>query len=189
MRFVSLDVTDADSVSAAATRLGDETGPLDVLVNNAGVAPGDGEGLPSVVRVEAIQRTLDVNFYGTLRVTQAFLPLVRQARAGRIVNVSSTTGSIGTLVAPDTPLARFPAFAYPVSKTVLNALTGWLSLELADTPIKVNSVCPGYVNTELNGNLGTRQPADSAADIVRAATLPADGPSGSFFDASGPVSW
>ncbi|MFC5834790.1 SDR family oxidoreductase [Nonomuraea insulae] len=189
VRFVSLDVTDAESVSAAAVHIGDETGALDVLVNNAGVAIGEGEGLPSTVRLETIQHTFDVNFYGALRVTQAFLPLVQKAPAGRIVNVSSTMGSITTLVSPGNPLGQFPSFAYPTSKTLLNALTGWFAVELADTPIKINSVCPGYNATDLNNNLGTQHPSEGAKVVVRAATLPADGPSGSFFDVNGPLGW
>lgn len=189
VRFVGLDVTDEESVRAAAEHVGEATGALDVLVNNAGVAIGAGEGLPSTVRPETVRRTFDVNFLGALRVTQAFLPLVRKAPAGRIVNVSSTMGSVTTLVSPDSPLGQFPAFAYPTSKTAVNALTGWLALELADTPIKINSVCPGYVATDLNNHLGTRSPAEGAEVVVRAATLPAEGPSGSFFDADGPVSW
>ncbi|MEV4359198.1 SDR family NAD(P)-dependent oxidoreductase [Nonomuraea sp. NPDC049625] len=189
VRFVSLDVTDAESVRAAAVRVGDETGALDVLVNNAGVAIGEGEGLPSTVRLETIQHTFDVNFYGALRVTQAFLPLVQMAQAGRIVNVSSTVGSITTPVSPGNPLGAFPSFAYPTSKTLLNGLTGWLAVELNDTPIKINSACPGYNATDLNSNLGTLHPSQGAKVVVRAATLPADGPSGSFFDVNGPVDW
>lgn len=106
VRLVSLDVTDAESVRVAAARIGEETGALDVLVNNAGVAIGEGEGPPSSVLPETIERTFDVNFYGALRVTQAFLPLVQMAQAGRIVNVSSTLGSITTLVSPGTLLDR-----------------------------------------------------------------------------------
>jgi NAD(P)-dependent dehydrogenase (short-subunit alcohol dehydrogenase family) len=189
LRLVTLDVTDPESVRAAAMRIGDETGALDVLVNNAGVALGDSESLPSAVSPETIQATFDVNFYGALRVTQAFLPLVQMAPAGRIVNVSSTMGSIATLVSPGNPLGQFPAFAYPASKTVLNALTGWLAVELRDTPIKVNSVCPGYNATDLNNNMGTQHPSEGAKVVVRAATLDADGPSGSFFDVNGPVGW
>jgi NAD(P)-dependent dehydrogenase (short-subunit alcohol dehydrogenase family) len=189
VRFVSLDVTDAESVSAAATRVGGETGALDVLINNAGVAVGEGEGRPSSVRPETIEQTFDVNFYGALRVTQAFLPLVRKAPAGRIVNVSSTLGSITTLTAPESPLAQFPFFAYPASKTLLNALTGWLAVELADTPIKVNSVCPGSNATDMNSNPGSQHPSEGAKVVVRAAMLEANGPSGSFFDVSGPVGW
>lgn len=189
VRFVSLDVTDTESVRAAAVHIGDETGALDVLVNNAGVAIGEGEGLPSTVRQETIQHTFDVNFYGTLRVTQAFLPLVQKAPAGRIVNVSSTMGSITTLVSPGNPLGQFPSFAYPTSKTLVNALTGWFAVELDDTPIKINSVCPGYNATDLSNNLGTQHPSEGAKVVVRAATLPADGPSGSFFDVNGPLGW
>jgi len=189
VRLVILDVTDAESVRAAAVRIGDETGALDVLVNNAGVAIGEGEGLPSTVRPETIQHTFDVNFYGALRVTQAFLPLVQRAQAGRIVNVSSTLGSITTLVSPGNPLGQFPVFAYPASKTLLNALTGWLAVEFTGTPIKINAVCPGYNATDLNNNLGTQHPSEGAKVVVRAATLEADGPSGSFFDVNGPVGW
>ncbi|MET0494630.1 MAG: SDR family oxidoreductase [Actinoplanes sp.] len=190
VRLVSLDVTDAASVRAAAARIGDETGALDVLVNNAGVAIGEGEGPPSSVGLETIRRTFDVNLYGALRVTQAFLPLVRRARAGRIVNVSSTMGSITTLVAPGNPLGQFGiSYAYSTSKTLVNTLTGSLAVELGDTPIKVNSVCPGYNDTDLNNHQGTQHPAEGAKIVVRAATLPADGPTGSFFDVNGPVGW
>jgi len=189
VRLVVLDVTAPPSVEAAAAQIGRETGALDALVNNAGVAIGDGEGLPTATRSDTIQRTLDVNFYGALRVTQAFLPLLRQAPAGRIVNVSSTMGSLTALTAPDSPLAQFPAFAYPASKTLLNSLTGWLGVELSDTPIKVNSVCPGFNATDMNNHQGTQHPSVGAEVVVRAATLPADGPSGSFFDVDGPVGW
>jgi NAD(P)-dependent dehydrogenase (short-subunit alcohol dehydrogenase family) len=189
VRLVSLDVTDTESVRAAAVRIGDETGALDVLVNNAGVAIGEGEGLPSTVRPETIQRTLDVNFYGALRVTQVFLPLLQKAQAGRIVNVSTTLGSITTLVSPGNPLGQIPAFAYPASKTLLNALTGWLAVELRGTPVKINSVCPGANATDMNPNPGAQYPSEGAKVVVRAATLEADGPSGSFFDVNGPVGW
>jgi NAD(P)-dependent dehydrogenase (short-subunit alcohol dehydrogenase family) len=189
VRVIRLDVTDTDSITAAAARIGDETGALDVLVNNAGMAIGEGEGFPSTVRLDTIQRTFDVNFYGALRVTQAFLPLVRQAPAGRIVNVSSTMGSITALTAPGSPQAEIPAFAYTASKTVLNTLSGLLAVELRDTPVKINSVCPGYNATDINNNSGTQHPSEGAKVVVRAATLPADGPSGTFFDVNGPLGW
>jgi NAD(P)-dependent dehydrogenase (short-subunit alcohol dehydrogenase family) len=190
VRFVSLDVTDPDSVQAAAAHIGDTTGALDILINNAAVAFGAEEAPPSTIGLDTIQRTLEVNLYGALRVTQAFLPLVRQAPAGRIVNVSSTNGSITALVDPGSPLAQFPlSYAYSASKTILNALTGSLAVELRDTPIKINSVCPGFNKTDLNGNTGTQHPSEGAKVVVHAATLPGDGPSGSFFDANGPVGW
>ncbi|MBL7257957.1 SDR family oxidoreductase [Paractinoplanes lichenicola] len=190
VRFVALDVTDDASVQAAAARVGVETGPLDVLVNNAGIGIAAEEGAPSTIRLDTIERTLAVNLYGALRVTQAFLPLVRRAAAGRIVNVSSTMGSVTTLVAPGNPLGAYgTSYAYSTSKTALNALTGALAVELAGTPIKVNSVCPGFNATDMNDHQGVKHPSEGAATVVRAATLPADGPTGTFFDDAGPVTW
>lgn len=189
VRVVDIEVTDPDSVAAAAERIGAETGALDVLVNNAAVAISDGEGFLSAVRPETIRRTLDVNFYGALSVTQAFLPLVQRAPAGRIVNVSSTVGSLATQVARSNPVGRIPTFAYGSSKTMINALTAWLADELADTPIKVNSVCPGYNATDLTGDPSAQHPSEGAKTVVHAATLPADGPTGSFLRVDGPVGW
>ncbi len=169
-----------------------------MLVNNAGIAVPDGDGRPSTVEIGTIQRTvevgtlqrtLDVNVYGALRVTQVFLPLLRRADAGRIVNVSSTLGSLGALTSPGNPFAEIPAFAYTSSKTLLNALTGWLAVELASTSIKVNSVCPGHNATDMNGGVGAQHPAEGARVVVRAATLDADGPTGTFFDVNGTVPW
>lgn len=189
VRFVHLDVTDTESVRAASVRIGRETGALDVLVNNAGVAIAEGEGFPGTVQLETIERTFDVNFYGALRVTQEFLPHVRKANAGRIVNVSSTMGSSTALGASGNIVGQVPAFAYSASKTLMNSLTGWLAVELDGTPIKVNSVCPGYNSTDLTDNRGTQHPAQGAKVVVRAATLRADGPTGSFFDVNGTIAW
>ncbi len=192
VRFVQLDVTDDASVRAAAARIRKETSALDVLVNNAGVLL-DGDALPGTLPLEVVQRTFDVNFYGPLRVTQEFLPLVKSAKDGRIVNVSSTMGSLTALMDPNSVLApllpQFPTFAYAASKTALNALTGWLAVELAGTPIKVNTLCPGYNDTDLNHHAGNLHPSEGAKVVVRAATLPADGPSGAFLDANGTVGW
>jgi NAD(P)-dependent dehydrogenase (short-subunit alcohol dehydrogenase family) len=190
VRFVQLDVTDAVSIQAAQEHIAEHSGALDVLINNAGIALGDQEGPPSTMRSETIEKTLDVNFYGTLRVTQAFLPLVRKAEAGRIVNLSSSMGSLTMLTSPDQPLAPYGmSYAYSTSKTLVSTLTGWFAVELKDTPVKVNSVCPGFNATDMNGNMGTQHPSEGAKVVVHAATLPADGPSGSFFDVSGLVSW
>jgi NAD(P)-dependent dehydrogenase (short-subunit alcohol dehydrogenase family) len=189
VRFVLLDVSDSQSVADAASWIEQESGVVDTLINNAGIAVGDGEGLPSTVAFDAIRQTLEVNFYGSLRVTQQFLPLVRRSEHGRIVNVSSSMGSLALLTSPDTPLAQFPAFAYPMSKTMLNALTGWLAHELRDTPIKVSSVCPGFNATDLNGHQGTQPPSEGAKVVVYAANLAPDSISGTFFDANGPIGW
>ena len=187
VRYVRLDVTDAESVRAGAARIEGESGALDVLVNNAGIALPD-DGPPSSLSVEAIQRCYDVNLHGALRVTQAFLPLLHKAKAGRIVNVSSTMGSLTVLSLPESPLARFPAFAYASSKTALNALTAWLAIELKGTAIRVYSVCPGYNATDLNNNMGTQHPSEGAKVVVR-AVAPDAGLSGTFFDVRGTVAY
>ncbi|WP_432510151.1 SDR family oxidoreductase [Kineococcus sp. SYSU DK001] len=188
VRALSLDVTDEDSLTAAAARVEEESGVLDVLVNNAGTVSGS-DGPPSTVPVDAVRNVFDVNFHGPLRVVQAFLPLVRRAPAGRVVNVSSTMGSLTTLAVPGNPLVRAPFLAYPASKTALNSLTVWLAAELQGTPIKVNSVCPGINATDMNSDPSGQHPSEGAEVAVRAALLPADGPTGTFFDVSGPVPW
>lgn len=193
VRFVRLDVTDDASVRAAAVRVGEASGALDVLVNNAAILLGGEDGHPGGVSLDVVQRTFDANFYGALRVTQAFLPLVRKARAGRVVNVSSTMGSITAVSDEHGPLAQllsaYPNFAYAASKSALNALTAWLAVELRGTAVKVSSVCPGYNATDMNNHQGTQHPSEGARVVVRAATLGADSASGSFFDANGAVGW
>ncbi|MBU6535983.1 SDR family oxidoreductase [Streptomyces sp. NPDC057245] len=189
VRVVALDVTDENSVRSAAAEIGAAHDSLDVLVNNAGVAKVEGEGLPSTVALETVREDLEVNLFGPLRVTQAFLPLVRKSPEGRIVNVSTKMASLGPLADPESVQRAFPVFAYPVSKTALNSLTGWLAAELADTPIKVNSVCPGVNRTDMNSDPSGRHPSEGAKVAVRAAMLHADGPTGSFFDIDGPAPW
>lgn len=193
VRFVRLDVTSEESVNAAAKRLREATGALDVLVNNAGVLFLDEDGPPRARPLGVIERTFDVNFYGPVRVTQAFLPLLQDAKEGRIVNVSSTMGSLTTLMDEKGPnaalLKQYPNFAYASSKTALNAFTAWLAVELEGSSIKVNAVCPGYNATDMNGNAGTLHPSEGAKVVVGAATVGSDGPSGAFLDANGPLPW
>lgn len=188
VRFARLDVTDAESVRAAAARVERESGVLDALVNNAAILLDD-DALPGAVSLDIVQKTFDVNVYGMLRVTQAFLPLVRKSDAGRIVNVSSTMGSVAMVSMPNSPLAQFPTFAYAASKTTVSAITAWLAIELAGTNIKVNAICPGYSATDMNHHRGTQHPSEGAKVVVRAATLGADGPRGTFVDAYGVVNW
>ncbi|GHJ03193.1 MULTISPECIES: SDR family oxidoreductase [Streptomyces] len=193
VRVVALDVTDEDSVRSAAAEIGAAHGSLDVLVNNAAVARVEGEGPPSAVDLETVREDIEVNLFGPLRVTQAFLPLVKKSPEGRIVNVSTKMASLSPLADPESiqraAQKAFPIFAYPVSKTALNSLTGWLAAELADTPIKVNSVCPGVNKTDMNSDPSGSHPSEGAKVAVRAAMLGADGPTGSFFDIDGPAPW
>jgi NAD(P)-dependent dehydrogenase (short-subunit alcohol dehydrogenase family) len=172
-------VTGVTSAVEAAAWIESEYGQLDVLVNNAGIARGDGRGLPSETTVETLREVFDTNVFGVVVVTNAMLPLLRRAPAPRIVNVSSEAGSIASMTDPDSPLWVMGASVpYPASKTALNMLTAMYAKELRDTPAKVNAANPGYCATDLNGHHGFRSPEQGAEVVAHLATLPGDGPSG-----------
>ena len=187
-RFVEIDLDGPETVTAAAAWVESEFERLDILVNNAGIAV-EGDGPPSVANLESVERTMRTNFLGSLRVTQAFLPLVRKSAAGRIVNVSSGLGSLQQLGDPDWPYAAVKLIGYCASKSALNMLTVQTAWEVRDTTIKVNSVDPGYTATDLNQNRGTQTVAEGAAEAVRLALLPEDGPTGGYFATEGVVPW
>jgi NAD(P)-dependent dehydrogenase (short-subunit alcohol dehydrogenase family) len=189
------DVTDERSVGDAAAVLHERYGSLDILINNAGILPeatatdrADGP-----VDLELFRETFATNVLGVVATTEAFLPLLRQAPAGRIVNVSSTMGSLADQSDPGSPYYGLVVPAYQASKAALNSVTIGLSKALAETNIKVNAVCPGWVQTDLGGpdnKAAAPTPPDEAARIVADMALIADdGPTGGFFDASGPARW
>lgn len=189
-RFVRLDVTDQTTIERAASEIEREFGKLDVLVNNAAIADvSELATTPSQLEIEALKRIFETNFFGAFMVTKAMLPLVRKSAAGRIVNVSSSVGSLALNGDPGWEFAQINALAYPSSKTVLNQMTVQFAKELRDTAIKVNSACPGFTATDLNNHQGTRTVEQGATVIVRLATLPDDGASGGFFDENGTVAW
>jgi NAD(P)-dependent dehydrogenase (short-subunit alcohol dehydrogenase family) len=182
-----LDVTDAASVASAASAVEAKHGRLDVLVNNAGIAKGS---KPSEEPLTVMREIYETNVFGVIAVTQAMLPLLRRAPSARVVNVSSSLGSLGLASDPTTLIAQqILLFAYSSSKTSLNAFTVRLAHELRDTPIKVNSACPGYVATDLNQHRGTRTIEQGAAIMIRLATLPPDGPTGGFYNDAGAILW
>jgi NAD(P)-dependent dehydrogenase (short-subunit alcohol dehydrogenase family) len=178
VRFVQLDVTDEASIAAAADRIGSEFGHLDVLINNAGIARGDGSGKPSETTLDTLRTVYETNVFGVVAVINAMLPLLRRAGAARIVNVSSEVGSIASMTDPDGPMSGMASVPYPSSKTALNMVTAMYAQELRDTAIKVNAANPGYCATDLNGRRGFRTPEQGASVSVHLATLPADGPTG-----------
>ena len=184
---VPLDVTDDASVTAAADLLEQRAGRLDALVNNAGITGGRPQE-PTVVDPALIRTVVETNVIGVLRVTNAVLPLLRRSAAPRIVNMSS---SVGSLTLQHTPGAQTGPIAagYAPSKSFLNALTVQYAKELAGTGILINAACPGFVATDLNGFRGVRTPQQGAAVAIRLATLPDDGPRGGFFDDEGAVAW
>jgi NAD(P)-dependent dehydrogenase (short-subunit alcohol dehydrogenase family) len=184
---VPLDVTGDESVAAAARLIEDRAGRLDVLVNNAGVTGGPPQE-PTRVAPETVRTAVETNVIGVIRVTNAMLPLLRRSASPRIVNMSSSVGSLTLQATPGAETGPISA-AYSASKTFLNAVTIQYAKELAGTNILINAGCPGYTATDLNGFRGTRTPGQGAAIAIHLATLPDDGPSGGFFDDAGVVPW
>ncbi|SFF53955.1 NAD(P)-dependent dehydrogenase, short-chain alcohol dehydrogenase family [Actinacidiphila alni] len=184
---VPLDVTDDASVTAAAALIEESEGRLDVLVNNAAIT-GSAPQAPTEVDPATVLAAVQTNVIGVIRVTNALLPLLRRSPSPRIVNMSSSVGSLTLQTRPGAETGPISA-AYAPSKSFLNAVTVQYAKELADTPILINAACPGYVATDLNGFRGTRTPQQGAAIAVRLADLPDDGPTGAFFDDAGPVPW
>lgn len=181
---IQLDVTDPASIAAAVKEVQARHGRLDILVNNAGIAIDDLGKKPSEQTLETWRTTFDTNVFAVVEVTQAFLPLLRASSAGRIVNVSSALGSLTLHADPDSFIYDFKIPAYNVSKSAVNAWTLQLAYELRDTAIKVNTIHPGYVRTDMN-NSGGEQRGEIEVDVgartsVQMALIEADGPSGSF---------
>ena len=187
-RWLKIDVTQDESVTAAVKAVAAEGPCLDVLVNNAGIAI-QYDLPPSQQRIADIQATFEVNVFGPIRVTQGFLPLLLAAPAARIVMVSSYSGSIGRALDTNSESYRVNMLGYGSSKTALNAITVAFAKELAPKGFKVNAAAPGYTATDLNGYRGRRTVQQAAEIIVRLATLDADGPSGGYFDEGGPLPW
>jgi NAD(P)-dependent dehydrogenase (short-subunit alcohol dehydrogenase family) len=197
-RALQLDVTSQASIAAAAGRIRNELGRLDVLVNNAGISHVGKQGKslqemmksgrPSVASIDDMRAIFETNVFGVLAVTQAMLPLLRAAAAPRIVNVSSSTGSL-TLCSDPTNRLRSMCGIYSWSKTALNAITVALASDLESAGIKVNAACPGFTATDLNNFEGTRTVEQAAREPVRLALLDSNGPTGTYSNEDGPVPW
>jgi NAD(P)-dependent dehydrogenase (short-subunit alcohol dehydrogenase family) len=174
-----LDVTEAASIAAAASELDARFGRLDGLVNNAAI-PYDTWQRGVDADLDVVREAFETNFFGVWRTTTAMLPLLRRSDRGRVVNVSSESGSIAGM-GGGTP-------AYSTSKAALNALTRILAAELASARILVNAVCPGWVATDMGGP-GGRPVADGAASVIWGLDLADDGPSGGFYRDGRPLCW
>ena len=173
-------MTDPGTITAAVQDALDHYGRIDVLVNNAGISDGDQQ--PSSIDLELTSTVWRVNVLGAWQCAQAVVPAMRAAGYGRIVNLSSTLGSLHHLTRPTEP-------AYRVSKAALNAVTRVLAAELAGTGILVNSASPGWVRTDLGGPNAPRTVDQGADTPVWLATLPDDGPTGGFFYEREPLEW
>jgi NAD(P)-dependent dehydrogenase (short-subunit alcohol dehydrogenase family) len=187
---VQLDVTDGDSIAAAADRIRAETGRLDLLVNNAAISHTTRVTLdpaeyartkyPSTVSLDEVRAVWETNVFGVLAVYQAMLPLLRESPDARIVNVSSGVGSLTANADPAYPYHAMFGPVYPASKAALNAMTLAMMIELESTGIKVNLVSPAFTKTNLNDYAGTESVEDGSREVVRVALLGPDGPTGTF---------
>jgi NAD(P)-dependent dehydrogenase (short-subunit alcohol dehydrogenase family) len=187
---VPLDVTVDDSVTAAAALIERRTGRLDVLVNNAGIAGRTGPGWmqdPASLDLDMVRAVVDTNVHGVIRVTNAMLPMLLRATSPRIVNISSSVGSLTWQSDPDIEVGPIMA-AYAPTKSYLNAVTVQYARRFAGTGLLVNVACPGLVATDFTGFQGRPAP-DAAATPIRLATLPDGGPTGAFFNDDGPIPW
>ncbi len=179
VRFLQLDVTDQAQIDAAAKHVDGEFGRLDILVNNAGIAVEWNMSVEQV-SVEQMRRTYDVNVFGVVAVTRAFIPLLRRSAAARVVNLSSPLGSLTLLSDPEHPVAGVGLLAYNSSKTALNSITLLYANALREDGIRVNAATPGFVATDLNDHRG-QLTIEQGADLpVKLALRGADGPTGQF---------
>jgi len=188
-RMVPLDVTDDASVEAAAKAI-EADGGLDVLVNNAGIEarkPDGGVAGAAEVTADMMRALFETNVFGLVRVTHAFLPLLRRSAAPVIVNVSSGLGSMARMTAAGTPAYAYPGVAYPTSKAAVNMIT--IQYAKAFPDIRINAVEPGFTATDLNLHQGTQTVEQGAEIIVRMAQAGPDGPTGGYFSAEGPLPW
>jgi NAD(P)-dependent dehydrogenase (short-subunit alcohol dehydrogenase family) len=176
-----LSVTDAGGIKILAELLESDFGRLDILVNNAGILPDGHHGSVLNTDLGAIREAMETNTYGPILLAQAFVPLMKKHGYGRIVNVSSGMGQLEDMGGGYT--------AYRLSKVSLNAVTRILAAELEGTSIKVNSVCPGWVKTDMGGAGATRSVEAGADTVVWLATLPEAGPSGLFWRDRNPIPW
>ena len=188
VRSVALDLNNHASIAAAAEVIHAEHGRLDILVNNAGIVDAE-DGPPTSGSPDAARRIMETNFIGTLAVTQAMLPLLRLSPAARIVNLSSSLGSLALNGDPTSPYYSARLIGYNSSKAALNMLTVQLAEELRDTPHVINSVSPGYVKTDLTGHNGFMTAEEGAKLPVEYALLGSDAVSGRFVEADGKTPW
>jgi len=188
---VRFDITKAADYKEVYGYFEKRYGRLDILINNAGVSKEEfmAGNRTSSTSAEVMHETFDTNFFGVVQLTQTLLPLLRKSPAGRIVNLSSILGSLALHADPNSPIYNAKAFAYDASKAALNSFTIHLAHELKDTNIKVNSAHPGWVKTDMGTDAAPMEIPEGAKTSVALATLPEDGPTGSYIHLGETLPW
>jgi NAD(P)-dependent dehydrogenase (short-subunit alcohol dehydrogenase family) len=186
--FQLLDVNDEGSIKAAAKAVTSQYGKLDILINNAGVNP---EYPAGVLDIESLTTDMllsihKTNFIGPFIAIREFMPLLKKSEAGRIVNVSSSIGSLTEQSNPTSPYYGVNTLAYNTSKTALNSLTVQVAKQVANTNIKVNSICPGWVKTDMGSEYAPKTVEQGVSVIVDLASASTNG---GFYDENGHVAW
>jgi NAD(P)-dependent dehydrogenase (short-subunit alcohol dehydrogenase family) len=176
---IQLDVTDQQSVETARTEIGKKIQSLDVLVNNAGISGGFPQSALNAT-IEQFKTVYETNVFGVVRVTQAFVDLLKKAPEPRIVNVSTAMGSLTLAADPSSSSYHYKLAVYQSSKSALNMYTVNLAYELRDTPFKVNAVCPGWTKTDFTNYQGTSTVQEAGQRIAKYALIGPDGPTGKY---------
>lgn len=180
VEVIQIDVSNDESVKEARVEIGTKTEVLDVLINNAGITGGMPQGA-LVASIDQFKKVFDTNLFGVIRVTQAFIDLLKESAEPRIVNVSSSQGSLTLATDTSNKYYNHKGAVYQPSKSALNMYTIILAYELRDTAIKVNAVDPGFIKTDFNNHRGTGTVEEAGARIVKYAVIGNDGPTGKFF--------
>jgi NAD(P)-dependent dehydrogenase (short-subunit alcohol dehydrogenase family) len=180
VEVIQIDVSDQESVNAARAEIGKRTEVLDVLINNAGISGGRPQ-TALTASIETFKRVYETNVYGVVRVTQAFIDLLKRSPEARIVNVSSSQGSLTLASDPSSKYYHYKGAVYQSSKSALNMYTIALAYELRDTPFRVNAVDPGFTKTDFNEHRGTGTVEEAAERVAKYALIGNDGPTGKYF--------
>jgi len=189
--FVKLDISNSTDIDNVRKYIESEYGVLDILINNAAVFL-DGAWFGNnteTVPIQTLRDTFDINYFGTVELTQALLPAIKKSKAGRIVNISSLSGSFGVHLDKEHWLYALKPYAYSASKTALNQFTVFLAHALRETNIKVNAANPGWVKTSIGSDQAPLTPEDGAKTGVALALLDDNGPTGTFSESGEVLPW
>lgn len=187
-QLLEIDISNQESISKAAKEFGSQSEVLDILINNAGIL-GRRQNTEEPLTIKDVRYVFETNFFGTIMVTEAFLPFLKKSSLAVIENITSDLASLTKHQDPSWSLYKAKSISYGPSKTALNAYTVALAYELKHLNFKVNCVTPGWTSTDFNGHSGGKTAAENCINVARYAMLNEDGPTGKFFGEEGELPW